>query len=75
MTVEREFQGFSICCDHCSDYVEVDSPDHDWDDVREAIRREGYKAEQVRGTWEHTCPGCQDSDDNKDGGEMPDETW
>jgi len=74
MTVEREHGGYSICCDKCSDYVEVDSPDHDWNDVREAISREGYKAEQVRGTWEHTCPACQEAG-NQDGGGMPNATW
>jgi Fe2+ or Zn2+ uptake regulation protein len=74
MTVEREHGGYSICCDHCSDYVEVDSPDHDWNDVREAISREGYKAEQVRGVWEHSCPACQEKG-TQDGGGMPNATW
>lgn len=75
MTVEKEHGGYVVCCDSCSDYVDVDSPTHDWDDVKQAIDQERYRATLVRGVWKHTCPSCQDSDDNKDGGGMPDETW
>jgi hypothetical protein len=60
MTVEREFQGFSICCDSCSDYVEVESPDHNWGDVKAAIRREDYRATLTNGVWEHKCPTCRE---------------
>jgi Fe2+ or Zn2+ uptake regulation protein len=74
MTVERERGGYLICCDHCSDFVEVDSPDYDWNDVLDAIAIEGYKAEKVRGVWEHLCPFCQEKG-TQDSGGMPDETW
>lgn len=76
MTVEKEFQGFLVCCDHCSDYVDVHSPGHHWSDVQEAIQSEGYTADKVRGEWQHTCPSCQEKETSKDGGGLPDgETW
>ncbi len=61
MTVEREALGFTVMCDHCSDFLEVYSPDHDWSDVLSEMRREGYRAtKNAEGEWEHTCPSCQE---------------
>lgn len=58
--VERELGGFVIHCDECSNYIQVDSDEHFWNDVIAAMKEEHWKSVKVYGEFEHICPDCQE---------------
>lgn len=71
--IERIRNEGVVChCDSCSELLEADT----FQELMEDLRSEGWRTKRLDGNdWEHTCPGCQEDEDNRDGGGMPDETW
>lgn len=60
MTIERQGSTFTISCDNCSNYDEMDTGDFH-EAVAEAKRKK-WKISRVRDEWTHTCPACRESD-------------
>lgn len=57
--IQRETFGFSVICDggKCQEFLDVDSVDHIWQDVLDAMKEEGWVSRKDRGgDWEHFCP-------------------
>ena len=62
--IERTNFGYNVICDgkRCQEYLEVDSPDHQWSDVTSMMKNESWVSiKDRRGDWEHYCPLCKGS--------------
>lgn len=60
--ITRTREGFDVTCDGrgCTEFLEVDSPDHEFRDVLSMMRDEGWTSRKDRGDeWEHLCPACK----------------
>jgi len=57
MGLEKEFFGYVMECDSCSNFINLDT----YEDFNGAIamaKDHGWKMEKVDDEWIHTCPVC-----------------
>lgn len=68
MAIERNRWGFdgeiTFECDQCGE--EIHTEESDFHLALKKMKSEGWKSEKSGGDWEHTCPGCQDTDIEED---------
>ena len=58
MSIEKEWFGFVVNCDGCSDYYTHDIPE-DFIGAIDAVKSYGWKMRKDDdGAWEHFCPEC-----------------
>jgi hypothetical protein len=56
MTIERlKGDMYSITCDKCPEYFEVDG---DWSDVLKELKNLKWTYVNTKYGWEHFCPDC-----------------
>jgi Fe2+ or Zn2+ uptake regulation protein len=59
MSVEHHADQICLVCDECGDNGR-DFHASDFDEMVVEAKRKGWKIENRRGQYFHTCPGCQD---------------
>jgi len=56
--IEKEFFGYVINCDKCSNYLNCDVYD-DFQGAIDLAKEKGWKIRKDKnGDWEHICPVC-----------------
>lgn len=55
--IEKEFFGFVINCDECSNYLNCDVYE-DFGGAIQMAKDEGWKIRKIDGEWQHFCPVC-----------------
>ena len=58
MTIDRDFDFFSLYCDICGEEAE-----EQFDEFEEAVdykKANGWKSRKRNGEWEDICPDCAD---------------
>lgn len=61
MIDRSDFGNFTITCDHCGWDEDIESGEHDWDDVMEFISDNEWTSHKTKSGWEHICPECSDA--------------
>jgi hypothetical protein len=54
--IDRQHGKFLVECDSCDEVLETGTGD--FDEAREKLRQEGWKARKLAGVWLHGCPKC-----------------
>lgn len=68
MAIKRDYGSFdgeiTFECDQCGE--ELCTEEADFHAALNKMKAEGWKSEKSGADWEHTCPGCQDTDIEND---------
>jgi len=57
LTIERNEYSYIIHCDHCSEYLEIETDD--WEMVKEEMKMQGWRIQKDENDcWENVCSVC-----------------
>lgn len=56
MTEKQGPGAFEAMCDVCPEHVEIEAAS--FKDAADRLKRDGWRIDNVKGEWLHTCPSC-----------------